>query len=174
MQWFARMQGLTAAETRVLERLCVGLHPRQICLEQGVGLSTIRTHIRAIRSKTGADGIRAVVEQIAKLPPMVGLVRNTNPISTMPAWRAIESLQATLLRVQMRLVDDDEIDSKTVGELARAAKDLASAMKSSVDVEIRVRDRAARGPEAAPAAVRCEGRTRTVGRQQEQAHRRIV
>lgn len=95
VQWFARMQGLTAAETRVLERLCTGRHPRQIGLEQGVGLSTIRTHIRAIRAKTGADGIRAVIEQIAKLPPMVGLVRSAAPAPTIPPWRTIESLQAT-------------------------------------------------------------------------------
>ena len=80
VQWFARTHGLTGAETRVLERLCTGLHPRQIGAEQSVGLSTIRTHIRAIRSKTGSDSIRAVVELIAKLPPMVGLVRSTIPV----------------------------------------------------------------------------------------------
>ena len=60
-----------------------------------IGLSTIRTHIRAIRSKTGSDSIRAVVELIAKLPPMVGLVRSTIPASTVSAWRPIYTLQPT-------------------------------------------------------------------------------
>lgn len=71
---------------------------------------------------------------------------------------AIESLQATLLRVQMRLVEDDELDAKMIADLARAAKDLASGMKSSVEVEIKVRDRAAReAARAAETTARSEG-----------------
>ena len=75
VQCFARMHGLTPAETRVLESLCEGLDPREIAELNEVGLATVRTQIGSIRAKTGADNIRALVRQVAVLPPMVGALR---------------------------------------------------------------------------------------------------
>jgi len=75
VQCFARLHVLTPAETRVLESLCEGLDPREIAELGGVGLATVRTQIGSIRAKTGADNIRALVRQIAVLPPMVGALR---------------------------------------------------------------------------------------------------
>jgi len=76
VQCFARMHGLTPAETRVLESLCEGLDPREIAELNVVGLATVRTQIGSIRAKTGADNIRDLVRQVAKLPPMVNAIRN--------------------------------------------------------------------------------------------------
>lgn len=56
----------------------------------------------------------------------------------------IESLQALLLRVRMQIANGDEISPEDLNYLTRSAKDLASAMKSNVDTEIKVRDRVAR------------------------------
>lgn len=75
IQCFARNHALTAAETRVLSGLGSGARPTQIAREQGVKLSTVRTQIGAIREKTGADSIGALVRQVAALPPMVGALR---------------------------------------------------------------------------------------------------
>jgi DNA-binding CsgD family transcriptional regulator len=75
VQCFARMHGLTPAETRVLEALCDGLNPKQVAEINDVGLSTVRTQIGSIRAKTGAGHIRALVRQVAVLPPMVGVLR---------------------------------------------------------------------------------------------------
>jgi DNA-binding CsgD family transcriptional regulator len=77
VQCFARLHGLTPAETRVLESLCEGLDPREIAELNGVGLATVRTQIGSIRAKTGADNIRALVRQVAVLPPMVGALRSS-------------------------------------------------------------------------------------------------
>ncbi|HNU11655.1 MAG TPA: helix-turn-helix transcriptional regulator [Rubrivivax sp.] len=74
-QWFARCHALTPAETRVLEALCQGLDPREIAEQGGVGLATVRTQIGAIRSKTGADSIRDLVQRVAVLPPMLSTLR---------------------------------------------------------------------------------------------------
>jgi hypothetical protein len=63
---------------------------------------------------------------------------------------AIESLQALLLRARMQLASGDELDVNALAQLSRAAKDLQSALKSNVDVEIKVRERAAK--DAADAA----------------------
>jgi DNA-binding CsgD family transcriptional regulator len=52
VQWFARNHGLTLAETRVLEALSEGLLPSDIAVRFGVGISTIRSQIGSIRSKT--------------------------------------------------------------------------------------------------------------------------
>jgi DNA-binding CsgD family transcriptional regulator len=75
VQCFATQNGLTPAETRVLEGLCNGLEPREIAEQYSVGLATVRTQIGSIRAKTGADNIRALVRQVAVLPPMVSSLR---------------------------------------------------------------------------------------------------
>jgi DNA-binding CsgD family transcriptional regulator len=75
VQWFARSHGLTLAETQVLEALCGGDGPAQIASRHGVALSTVRTQIGSVRAKTGAASIRALVGQVAVLPPLVGALR---------------------------------------------------------------------------------------------------
>ena len=75
MQCFARNHDLTAAETRVLAALGRGVTPAEIALEQGVKISTVRTQISAIRQKTGASTITALVRLVAGLPPMVSALR---------------------------------------------------------------------------------------------------
>lgn len=66
---FARERGLTIAESQVLAQVCAGLRPQQIALRQGLQVSTVRSHLRAIRIKTACDTIRELVEQISVLPP---------------------------------------------------------------------------------------------------------
>jgi DNA-binding CsgD family transcriptional regulator len=73
--WFARDHGLTPAEARVLAALCEGAAPSGIAKAQHVALSTVRTQIGSIRAKTGAVNIRALVQQVAVLPPLVGALR---------------------------------------------------------------------------------------------------
>ena len=75
VQLFARRHGLTPSETRVLEALCEGLKPRNVAQRCNVALTTVRTHIGAIRIKVGAHGIREVLEQMALQPPVVAALR---------------------------------------------------------------------------------------------------
>jgi DNA-binding CsgD family transcriptional regulator len=75
--WFARSHGLTPAEARVLAALCEGQRPGDIAAAQGVAISTVRTQIGSIRAKTGAASIRALVRQVAVLPPLVSALRST-------------------------------------------------------------------------------------------------
>jgi DNA-binding CsgD family transcriptional regulator len=77
VQGFARCHGLTPTETDVLKALCAGAPPRQVAERQGVALSTVRTQISSIRAKTGAESIRALVRQVAVLPPLVSALRGT-------------------------------------------------------------------------------------------------
>ena len=72
---FARSNGLTGAETRVLERLCAGVDPIRIAALHGVEISTVRTQITCIRHKTGAADITSLVMLVAQLPPMVPVLR---------------------------------------------------------------------------------------------------
>ena len=74
--WFARSHGLTPAESRVLAALCDGQRPAEVAALCCVALSTVRTQIGSIRAKTGAPSIRALVRQVAVLPPLVGALRN--------------------------------------------------------------------------------------------------
>ena len=83
VDWFARSHGLTMAETAVMRGLCADLTPIEIAARQGVGLATIRTQIGNIRIKTGACSIRALVRQVAVLPPLVSALHS--PAGQMPA-----------------------------------------------------------------------------------------
>jgi DNA-binding CsgD family transcriptional regulator len=71
---FARSQGLTAAETRVLISLCQHVPPREIARRCGVEISTVRSQIGSIRQKTGASNIRALIGQVSGLPPLMSVL----------------------------------------------------------------------------------------------------
>ncbi len=75
VQCFAQAHGLTPAELRVLELLCEGLEPRAIASANDVGLATVRTQVHSIRDKTGMPSIRALLQRVAMLPPMVSSLR---------------------------------------------------------------------------------------------------
>ncbi|HWH82328.1 MAG TPA: helix-turn-helix transcriptional regulator [Burkholderiaceae bacterium] len=76
VQGFAQAHRLTGAETRVLDGLCRGTPPTEIARQLGVAISTVRTQIGNIRHKTGAQSIRALVRQVAVLPPLMGVLRS--------------------------------------------------------------------------------------------------
>lgn len=75
LQGFARLHGLTGGEARVLAQLAAGAQPSEIAAENRVALSTVRTQISSIRLKTGAASIRALLGQVARLPPLMGALR---------------------------------------------------------------------------------------------------
>jgi len=76
VQGFARSHSLTPAETRVLVALCQGTPPGEIAADLCVGIATVRSQIGSIRQKTGAGSIRALVRQVAVLPPLMGVLRH--------------------------------------------------------------------------------------------------
>lgn len=76
VQGFARLHRLTPGEARVLAALCSGSRPAEIAAEHGVALSTVRSQISSIRLKTGAASIRALLAQVAVLPPLMGRLRS--------------------------------------------------------------------------------------------------
>jgi DNA-binding CsgD family transcriptional regulator len=59
---------LTAGERRVLELLASGLAPKQAALEQGVSISTVRSHIASAKRKTGARTLPQLVWAFAGSP----------------------------------------------------------------------------------------------------------
>ncbi|MEO6362805.1 MAG: helix-turn-helix transcriptional regulator [Caldimonas sp.] len=83
VQGFAKGYGLTGAETRVLIALCNGVPPAQIAIQIGVAVSTIRSQIGSLRLKTGAESIRALVGQVAVLPPVKGALRKNGAARSM-------------------------------------------------------------------------------------------
>lgn len=75
VDWFARSQRLTPAETQVLKRLCADMSPQEVAEDLGVGLATVRSQIGSIRAKTGADSIRGLVRQVSVLPPLMSALQ---------------------------------------------------------------------------------------------------
>jgi DNA-binding CsgD family transcriptional regulator len=76
VDFFARAQGLTAAEARVLQALCNGQRPKEVAREHDVAISTVRTQISSIRAKTNTTSIRHLVHRVGALPPMSEVLRN--------------------------------------------------------------------------------------------------
>jgi DNA-binding CsgD family transcriptional regulator len=68
--FFARSHGLTPAEEQVLAILCRGYSTPQIAVQLKVAVSTVRSHVRSMCTKTHSNGVRALVGQIAVLPPL--------------------------------------------------------------------------------------------------------
>ncbi|TAK82441.1 MAG: helix-turn-helix transcriptional regulator [Aquabacterium sp.] len=79
LQGYASHYGLTLAEGQVLKALCAGQTPGNVAERHGVAISTIRTQIHAIRAKTGMQSISSLVQQIARLPPLMGALRCLAP-----------------------------------------------------------------------------------------------
>jgi DNA-binding CsgD family transcriptional regulator len=75
MQMFARAKQLTRAEQNVLTQLCAGHKAEEIASLQGVCMSTVRTHIKNVRQKTGSSSIREMVHRIANMPQIVSALR---------------------------------------------------------------------------------------------------
>jgi DNA-binding CsgD family transcriptional regulator len=84
---YARSHKLTQAETLVLKGLCHGATPAEIARNHKVAMSTVRTHVGSIRSKTSAPSIGALVRTISMLPPIIGALRQgvTAQIGPIPA-----------------------------------------------------------------------------------------
>ncbi|HEX6707718.1 MAG TPA: helix-turn-helix transcriptional regulator [Albitalea sp.] len=70
LDFYARTHGLTGAETSVLRSICGGMKPKEIARAQGVAISTVRSHICSIRTKTQTSSIRELANRIAVLPPI--------------------------------------------------------------------------------------------------------
>lgn len=68
--FFARAYGLTPSEEQVLALLCQGHSAPEAALQLKVAVSTVRSHVRSMCAKTHANGVRALVGQVAVLPPI--------------------------------------------------------------------------------------------------------
>lgn len=75
VQGFARLYRLSPGEEQVLQALCLAQDPAEIARQHGVALSTVRTQITNIRTKTGTDSIRDLVHHLSMLPPLIGALR---------------------------------------------------------------------------------------------------
>ena len=85
LQMFAHEHGLTPTEESVLRALCNGCEVDAIALRHGVAESTVRTQVRSLREKTGAHGIRQLVQHVLALPPVVPALRGSQPKHAGPA-----------------------------------------------------------------------------------------
>lgn len=71
--FFARSHGLTPTEEQVLTILCQGYSTPQVALQLKIAVSTVRSHVRSMCTKTHSRGVRALVGQVAVLPPLAAV-----------------------------------------------------------------------------------------------------
>ena len=85
VDFFARSQGLTGAEARVLQALCEGAKPKEIASMQAVAISTVRSHICSIRQKTQTGSIRELINRVTVLPPITPALKSSGSCARQPA-----------------------------------------------------------------------------------------
>lgn len=73
--FFARSHGLTATEEHVLGILCQGDSAPEVAARLKVAVSTVRSHIRSLCSKTRSSGVRELVNRVAVLPPVAPMLQ---------------------------------------------------------------------------------------------------
>jgi DNA-binding CsgD family transcriptional regulator len=74
---YARELGLSRREQQVLAGLCEGLRVKEIAAKLEIGDETVRSHVKRLKAKTGCAGIVDIVNQVSRLPPIVGALRQT-------------------------------------------------------------------------------------------------
>jgi len=102
IDFYARSNGLTATESTVLVHLSQGLKPKAIARVQGVALSTVRSQISSIRSKTRTASIGELTACVAVLPPFAPAVKSARieaprAVTAPLAWRRRPADAAPLL-----------------------------------------------------------------------------
>ena len=75
---YARELGLSRREQQVLSALCEGLRVKEIAVKLEIGDETVRSHVKRLKAKTGCAGIVDIVNQVSRLPPMVGALRQAS------------------------------------------------------------------------------------------------
>lgn len=80
---YARELGLSRREQQVLAGLCEGLRVKEIAAKLEIGDETVRSHVKRLKAKTGCAGIVDIVNQVSRLPPMVGALRQA-PVDLPP------------------------------------------------------------------------------------------
>ncbi|WP_374413060.1 helix-turn-helix transcriptional regulator [Hydrogenophaga sp.] len=81
LRMYARMQNLSPSEEAVLLALCKGASIPEIAKEHKVAESTVRSQIKALREKTGCGSIRALMQRVHSLPPVVPALRAISAMS---------------------------------------------------------------------------------------------
>lgn len=92
LHMFAREHSLTRTEESVLRALCDGRDVDEIASQHGVAESTVRTQVRSLRDKTGANGIRHLVQRVMALPPVVTALRGDGSMRPRRPQQAFELL----------------------------------------------------------------------------------
>ena len=96
IHFFARACGLSPAEAEVVRRISEGLSPKEIARRHEVALSTIRTQLRCVRTKTGARNITELVRAVGCLPPMMPVDGSCARGAALPAATAPDGRAMTL------------------------------------------------------------------------------
>ena len=81
LRMFARSQNLSPSEEAVLLALCRGSSIPEIAADHKVAESTVRSQIKALREKTGCGSIRALMQRVHSLPPVVPALRVISAMS---------------------------------------------------------------------------------------------
>jgi DNA-binding CsgD family transcriptional regulator len=78
---YASAHALSPTETRVLQRLARGEGSAQAAAALGLRATTVRTHVLALRRKTGHASLAALVQTLARLPPVAPATLAARPAS---------------------------------------------------------------------------------------------
>ena len=79
LRMYGDLHGLSGAENQLLPAISCGLSADAIARQQHVAVSTVRSQLHSIRTKTGVNSVRALMARLMKLPPVRPALKNAAP-----------------------------------------------------------------------------------------------
>jgi DNA-binding CsgD family transcriptional regulator len=67
---YGKVMGLTEGELKVLDQLTSGQEPKVAAAELNISVTTVRSHIRSMISKTESNSLRHLLMKVSRLPPI--------------------------------------------------------------------------------------------------------
>lgn len=92
IECLSTLYGLSLAEREVLSGLRRGQRTEALARHRGVGQTTVRTQIAALRDKLGRSSVTGLMNRLADLPPMVAVVGSAAPRHEPMAWPSTSRL----------------------------------------------------------------------------------
>lgn len=114
-------------------------------------LEQVTDHMRTLGAEVSKSAVQRYNVQFQELRQELRVVREMSDTVGRELGESddhtrliVESLQALLIKARMQHNGKDEIDDRSLKNLTESARNLAVALKSSVDTELKVRERFAR------------------------------
>jgi DNA-binding transcriptional ArsR family regulator len=116
-------------------------------------ISDITEHLKKLGAEVSRSAVGRYSQEFQRMMSDIRMTREmaqavsrelTHETDSDATQMIVESMHAILLKARTQLADATEIDARAVSDLAKATKDLQTALRSSVDMHAKLREAVAK------------------------------